>query len=69
MTGHGFGFSARWWAEQVDEGNVSREQAERSLGLKPGERLAANGVISGSGADPDVPRFGADENDLDDITE
>jgi hypothetical protein len=33
--------------------------------LEPGERRAANGVIIGSGAALDVPRFGADENDLD----
>lgn len=36
--------------------------------LKPGERRAANGVIIGSGAEPDIPRFGADENDLDCVT-
>jgi len=29
--------------------------------LKPGEIRGANGVIHGAGADPDVPRYGADE--------
>jgi hypothetical protein len=36
--------------------------------LVSGERRAANGVIIGSGAELDIPRFGADETDLDDIT-
>jgi hypothetical protein len=31
--------------------------------LLPGERRAANGVIIGSGAEPGIPRFGADETD------
>jgi hypothetical protein len=33
--------------------------------LQPGERRAANGVVIGSGARPDIPRFGADETDND----
>jgi hypothetical protein len=33
--------------------------------LQPGERRAANGVVIGSGAHPEVPRFGADETDND----
>jgi hypothetical protein len=61
----GFGQSARWWAEQVHEGNVTQAEAERSLGLEPGERLGRNGVINGAGAHPDIPRFGADETDSD----
>jgi hypothetical protein len=34
-------------------------------GLLPGERQAANGVVIGSGAEPGIPRFGADQNDMD----
>jgi hypothetical protein len=37
--------------------------------LLPGERRAANGVIIGSGADLDIPRFGADETDNDYVAE
>jgi hypothetical protein len=33
--------------------------------LLPGERRAANGVVIGSGAHPDIPRHGADETDND----
>ena len=36
-----------------------------SIELLPGERRAANGVIIGSGAEPAIPRFGADETDSD----
>jgi hypothetical protein len=63
MTGHGFGQSARWWVEQVAESNVSRAEAERALGLQPGEHLCPNGVISGSGAHLDIPRHGTDETE------
>jgi hypothetical protein len=37
----------------------------KHIKLRPGERRAANGVIIGSGADPGIPRFGADETDID----
>jgi hypothetical protein len=37
----------------------------RDIELLPGERRAANGVIIGSGAEPAIPRHGADENDND----
>lgn len=37
--------------------------------LRPGERRAANGVIIGSGAMPDIPRFGADQTDNDYVAE
>jgi hypothetical protein len=33
--------------------------------LEPGETVGPTGVINGAGAHPDIPRFGADENDLD----
>jgi hypothetical protein len=33
--------------------------------LQPGERRAANGVVIGSGAHPEVPRFGAEQTDQD----
>jgi hypothetical protein len=52
-------------AQRVAAGEMTQEQAERALGLAPGERLAANGVVIGSGGHPDVPRYGADETDLD----
>lgn len=52
-------------AEAVRLGLVTREDAEQRLGLEPGERLCANGVISGSAAHPDIPRHGADETDQD----
>lgn len=39
----------------------------KNIGLLPGERRAANGVIIGSGAEPGTPRFGADETDLDEV--
>jgi len=43
------------------------KQADTSkIELAPGEYRAANGVIIGSGAELDIPRFGADETDLDD---
>jgi len=32
-----------------------------TIELKPGEVRGANGVIHGAGADPDIPRYGADE--------
>ncbi len=48
-------------AEAVRQGLITQEQAEQKLGLEPGERLCANGVISGAGAEPGIPRFGADE--------
>lgn len=37
----------------------------RDIELLPGERRAANGVIIGSGAEPGIPRHGADETDND----
>jgi hypothetical protein len=37
----------------------------RDIELLPGERRAGNGVIIGSGAEPGIPRHGADETDLD----
>jgi hypothetical protein len=49
----------------VSKGAITQEQAARALSLQPGERLAANGVIIGSGAARDIPRFGADSNDID----
>jgi hypothetical protein len=50
------------------EGQLLNEPDEDDeVELLPGERRAANGVIIGSGAARDIPRFGADENDLDDI--
>jgi hypothetical protein len=52
-------------AALVSDGTITQEQAEQALGLLPGERLAANGVIIGAGAEPGIPRFGADENDID----
>jgi len=55
----------KWWAQQVAEGNVTQWQAGLALGLAPGERLAANGVVIGAGGHPDIPRHGAEENDLD----
>lgn len=36
-----------------------------NITLLPGERRAANGVIIGSGAEPGIPRFGADQTDND----
>jgi hypothetical protein len=39
-----------------------------SIKLRPGEYRAANGVIIGSGAQLDIPRFGADETDNDYLT-
>lgn len=35
--------------------------------LEPGEHVAPTGVVVGSGAHPEVPRFGADETDQDPI--
>lgn len=54
-------------AQRVAAGEITQEQAEAGLGLLPGERLLANGVVSGSGACRGIPRHGADETDLDDI--
>jgi hypothetical protein len=54
--------AANLWCE------VPRSAAMAARGdarLLPGERLAANGVIIGSGAEPGIPRFGADANDID----
>lgn len=43
-------------------GKSIREMVESGeLALEPGERLADSGVIVGSGAHPDVLRFGAEE--------
>lgn len=41
----------------------------KDIELRPGERRAANGVIIGSGAEPGIPRFGADETDNDYVAE
>lgn len=40
-----------------------------NIELRPGERRAANGVIIGSGAEPGIPRFGADQTDNDLVIE
>jgi hypothetical protein len=56
---------ARLLAASVKAGTVTQDDAEFELGLTSGERLAANGVIVGSGAALDIPRFGADETDND----
>jgi hypothetical protein len=41
-----------------------------NIQLRPGQVRAANGVIIGSGENPDIPRFGADETDNDsEVTE
>lgn len=64
-----FGHRAKVAAEAVRLGYITQEDAERRLGLEPGERLCANGVISGSAAHPEVPRHGADETDQDYVTE
>lgn len=40
-----------------------------NIKLRPGERRAANGVLIGSGADPGIPRYGADEADNDQVEE
>jgi hypothetical protein len=60
-----FGLTARQLAEEVAAGGITQEAAERALGLEPGERLCANGVISGSGAHPEIPRYGREETDSD----
>jgi len=52
-------------AEAVRLGYITQADAEQALRLEPGERLCANGVISGSGAHPEIPRHGADETDQD----
>jgi hypothetical protein len=65
MAGTTFGFIARKLAEKVAAGTLTQEDAEAALRLEPGERLCANGVISGSAAHPDIPRHGADETDND----
>lgn len=50
---------------------MTQAPGDKTLGIKlrPGERRAANGVIIGSGTEPGIPRFGADENDTDYVTE
>jgi hypothetical protein len=50
-------------AEAVQLGLITQAEAEQKLGLEPGQRLCPNGVISGSGAHPDIPRHGAGETD------
>lgn len=41
-----------------------------TIKLRPGQVRAANGVIIGSGENPDIPRFGADQTDNDsEVTE
>jgi hypothetical protein len=69
MGAAAFGRTARALAADVTAGILTREQAERKLGLRDGERLAPSGVISGYRAGRDVPRFGADENDMDYLSE
>jgi hypothetical protein len=46
---------------------MTQVPGDKTLGieLRPGERRAANGVIIGSGAEPGIPRFGADQTDND----
>lgn len=65
MTASGFASKARGLAAQVRAGNMTQEDAEFELGLTSGERLCANGVISGAAAHPEIPRHGADETDQD----
>jgi hypothetical protein len=50
-------------AALVARGIATRKQAEQALGLQPGEHLCPNGVISGSGAHPGIPRHGTDETE------
>jgi hypothetical protein len=64
-----FRYIARRLAERVAAGAITQEEAERALLLEPGERLCANGVVSGSGAHPEVPRHGTDEVDNDYVSE
>jgi hypothetical protein len=60
-----YGFIARKLAAKVASGVITQADAEQALRLEPGEHLCANGVISGSGAHPEIPRHGADETDQD----
>ena len=60
-----FKHKAQVAAEAVQLGFITQAEAEQRLGLEPGEHLCANGVISGSGAHPEIPRHGADEADSD----
>lgn len=39
----------------------------KNIKLRPGQVRASNGVILGSGQDPDIPRWGADETDNDTV--
>jgi len=50
---------------------VTQAPGDKTLNieLRPGERRAANGVIIGSGAEPGIPRFGADQTDNDLVIE
>jgi quercetin dioxygenase-like cupin family protein len=50
---------------RVNAGEITLWMAERELNLQPGEYLAPTGVVMGHNARPGVPRFGADETDLD----
>lgn len=65
MAGTTFGFIARKLVAKVAAGTLAQEDAEAALRLEPGERLCANGVISGSAAYPDIPRHGCEETDQD----
>jgi hypothetical protein len=65
MTASAFARKARLMAASVQAGNMTQAEAEFELGLTSGERLCPNGVISGSGAHPEIPRHGADETDND----
>jgi hypothetical protein len=58
-----------WVRGVVKDGVNTPEEATvwlRELGvLRPGEYMAPTGVVIGSGAHPEISRFGADETDND----
>jgi hypothetical protein len=64
-----FKHKAQIAAEAVRLGLITQAEAEQRLELQPGQHLAPTGVISGSGAHPDIPRHGADETDNDYVAE
>jgi hypothetical protein len=53
------------WDSMFRAADLMDAAASKSTTLLPGERRAANGVIIGSGAARDIPRFGSDQNDSD----
>lgn len=59
------GAMRRALADGVRRGDYTQAQADEALGLEPGEHLAPSGVVTGSGAHPEIPRFGADQTDND----